>query len=304
VNVHRVVLAWRSWETIDFTGQEHARTLLRQSIHFCCTEKAGQGQQFQVLLPQLMEKYRLMEKGLGKKDADDSWIDRLAQTVFGNNRAQAAEAVAVALSEGYSPTVVGEAISVACARLVLGDPGRLKSDNPQKPIGSVHGDSIGVHASDSANAWRHIAKVSNARNTFASLIAGAYHTAGQSGNHLKEMYPQTADREVVTAKDPAVLLKLAEEAIQAKDQRRVCAVAQSYGQQGNDARALFNLLLRYAVSEDGNLHAEKYYRTVSEEFASVRPAFRWQHLIALSRVTASLYGNRAPGVEEARKLLS
>src|SRR5271166_2896766 len=31
LNVHRVVLAWRSWETIEFTGQDYARTLLRQT---------------------------------------------------------------------------------------------------------------------------------------------------------------------------------------------------------------------------------------------------------------------------------
>ena len=32
------------------------------------------------------------------------------------------------------------------------------------------------------------------------------------------------------------------------------------------------MLLKYAVSEDGALHAEKYYNTVREEFASTRPA--------------------------------
>jgi hypothetical protein len=145
--------------------------------------------------------------------------------------------------------------------------------------------------------------VSNARNTFASLIAGAFHTAGQTGRQMKEFYPHPADLELIKEKDPAVLLKLAEEAIRAKDQRRACAVAHSYGQQGHEARALFNLLLSFAISEDGALHAEKYYRTVSEEFATVRPAFRWRHLVALARVTASEFGRPAPGVEEARKLL-
>ena len=185
---------------------------------------------------------------------------------------------------------------------MLSDPGRGPGD-PDKPKGSVHGDSVGVHASDSANAWRHIARVSNARNTFASLIAGAFHTAGQSGGRMKQVYPQAADLEAIREKDATALLKLAEEAIRAKDQGRVCALARRYGQQGHDARALSALLLRYAVSEDGALHAEKYYRTANEEFATVRAAFRWQHLIALSRVTASLYGKPAPGVEEARKLL-
>jgi len=301
-NVHRVVLAWRSWETIGFTGQEHARTLLRQSIHFCVDE-SQRNNPIQTVLPKLMEKYRLMEKAIGKKTADDAWVDQLSKTVYGANRAQAAEAVAAALAEGYSPEVVGEALSVACSRLVLGDPGRDKSDNPAKPIGSVHGDSVGVHASDSANAWRHIARVSNARNTFASLVAGAYHTAGQNGRQMKEFYPHAADLEPIREKDPAALLKLIDEAIRAKDQRRVCALAHTYGQQGHEARALFGLLLRFAISEDGALHAEKYYRTVSEEFTSVRPAFRWGHLVSLARVTASEYGRPAPGVEEARKLL-
>jgi hypothetical protein len=302
VNVHRVVLAWRSWETLDFTGTDHARTLLRQSVHFCVDESA-RNHPIRTVLPQLMEKYKLMDRGVGKKEAEDAWVEQLSQTIYAANRDQAAGAVAEALADGYAPEVVGEAMSLACARLVLGDPGREKADG-EKPIGSVHGASVGVHASDSANAWRHIARVSRPRNTFASLIAGAYHTAGQTGRQMKELYPQTADLEPIKEKDAAALLKLAEEAIRARDQRRACALAQRYGQQGHDDRVLFALFLRFAISEDGALHAEKYYRTVSEEYASSRPAFRRQHLLALARVTASLYGRPAPGVEEARKLLS
>jgi hypothetical protein len=61
--------------------------------------------------------------------------------------------------------------------------------------------------------------------------------------------------------------------------------------------------LRYAVSEDGALHAEKYYRTVTEEFASIRPAFRWRELVGLARVTASESGFPAPGYAEACRLM-
>jgi hypothetical protein len=57
------------------------------------------------------------------------------------------------------------------------------------------------------------------------------------------------------------------------------------------------------VSEDGSLHAEKFYRTASEEFAATREAFRWRHLVALARVTASEIGRPAPGIAEARALL-
>ena len=66
---------------------------------------------------------------------------------------------------------------------------------------------------------------------------------------------------------------------------------------------MFDLLLRYATSEFGALHAEKYYRTVSEEFVKTRAAFRWRQLVALARVTASEYGNQAPGYQDARELL-
>src|SRR5207302_8364634 len=100
-----------------------------------------------------------------------------ALTIYGSGHAPAAEAAAAALAEGFAPEAVGEAISLAANRLVLCDPGRRKDQaQPGKPEGSVHGASVGVHASDSANAWRNIARVSNARNTYASLIVGAFHT--------------------------------------------------------------------------------------------------------------------------------
>jgi hypothetical protein len=70
-------------------------------------------------------------------------------------------------------------------------------------------------------------------------------------------------------------------------------------------------MLRYSISEDGRLHAEKYYHTVTEEYGIMRPAFRSRQLVALARVVASGYGYdrndkhgfRAPGYEEACRLL-
>ena len=53
----------------------------------------------------------------------------------------------------------------------------------------------------------------------------------------------------------------------------------------------------------GALHAEKFYRTVSEEFAATRAPFRWRHVVALARVTASEYGRPAAGMAEAKALL-
>ncbi len=63
------------------------------------------------------------------------------------------------------------------------------------------------------------------------------------------------------------------------------------------------MLIRYGTSEDGALHAEKYYRTATEEFGTTRAAFKWRQLVALARVTASEYGSTAPGYDEAKKLL-
>jgi hypothetical protein len=308
VDVHRVVLAWRAWAVLDLAGKEQAHTLLRQSVRFCVEQERELNKrhppEIRSVLPKLLDQYRLVGRPLGTRTADGSWVDHLAMTIYGGNGARAADAAAAALAEGMSPEVVGEAISLAANRLVLCDPGRRPENaSPGKPAGSVHGASVGVHASDSANAWRNIARVSNPRNTVASLIVGAYHTAGQSGGQNKQPQPLPEQLEQLKAKDAEGLLREAEAAIRAKDQAKACAVVHRYGELGHPPRAVFDLLLRYAVSEDGALHAEKYYRTVTEELAATRPAFRWRHLVALARVTTSEYGFPAAGYAEARRLL-
>jgi hypothetical protein len=300
VNVHRVVLAWRAWALLDLTGKEHAHTLLRQSVRFCCKE--GNDANVPAVLVKLLDQYKLVGRPLGDKKPDDAWVEKMGQTVYGSGRAEAAEAVAAALAEGMAPEAISEAIALGANQLVLRDPGRQKADG-FKGVGSVHGDSVGVHASDAANAWRNIARVSNPRNTVASLIVAAYHTAGQQKYAGREPLPWAEQLEKITAKDAPALLGEAEDAIKAGDQARACAAVQRYGDLGHAARPVFDLLLCYAVSEDGALHAEKYYRTVTEEFAALRPAFRWRQLVALARVTASEYGRPAPGYQEACRLL-
>jgi hypothetical protein len=208
-----------------------------------------------------------------------------------------------------TPAAVGEAITLAANQLVLRDMGRIPRDEVSgKPIGSVHGDSIGVHASDSANAWRNISLVANPRNCFASLILGAYQVAldrtARGGDFLNwQPVPFARHLSEVKATEPDGLLHELDDAVRGNLQAKASAVVQRYGEMGHESRPVFDLLLRYAVSEDGALHAEKFYRTVSEEFAATRPAFRWRHLVALARVTASEYGHPAPGVTEARSLL-
>lgn len=304
-DVHRVVLAWRSWALLDLTGKEHAHTMLRQSVRFC-VEAEGTGYydyKMRTLLPKLLDQHRLLSKPLGTRQPEDAWIEKLSQTIYAYSGDQAAETVAAALAEGFAPEAIGEALSLTANQFVLRDPGRPKGDSI-RPAGSVHGNSVGVHASDACNAWRNIARVSNPRNAIASMIVGAYYTAGEKvkGQH-PQPYPFADHLEKVQSKDPAELLRQTEAAILAKDQIRATALVHRYGELGQSPRPVFDLLLRYAVSEDGALHAEKYYRTVTEEFATTRPAFRWRHLDALARVTTSEYGFPAPGYAEARQLL-
>jgi hypothetical protein len=116
-------------------------------------------------------------------------------------------------------------------------------------------------------------------------------------------HPRPEDLEQVGSTDPATLLGELRSAIRGNEQAHACAIAQRIGENGGDARKVFDLLLGFAISEDGALHAEKYYRTVSEEFNSTRPAFRWRQLVALSRVTASEFGRPAPGYAQACELL-
>ena len=314
VDVHRVVLAWRAWDTLNVTGMEHAHTLLRQSVRYCVQSEKYQCERdkpahearinsishVRNVLPKLLDQYQLVSKPMSTRRMDDAWVESMSNTIVTSTRERAADAVAAALADGVSPDDVGEAISLAANSLLLRD-----------TAARTHGDSKGVHASDSANAWRHIAQVSNQRNAVASLIVGAYHTAGQGGDLHKQPLPFAEHLEKITSDDPAAILKQAEGAIRENNQTLACAAVHRYGQLGHAPRGVFDLMLKYAISEDGRLHAEKYYRTVSEEFATMRSAFKWRELTALARVTASAFaydrldkhGFRAPGFEEACKLL-
>jgi len=313
--VHCSVLAWRAWATLDLTGKEHAQTLLRQSVHYCVNVERrtanGSEPSLRSVLPRLLERHKLVGRTPGRRRPEDVWVAKLARTINDGSREQAAEAVAAALAEGMDPEAVGEALSLAANQLLLCDIGRPTPTGTSgtkflKGPNSVHGDSAGVHASDAVNAWRNIARVSNPRNAVASLIVAAYCVTPGVGNNSrvgKELYPLPEHLEKVQGKDAAALVREAEQAIRSNDQPLACATVHRYGQLGHPPRAILDLLLKYAVSEDGALHAEKYYRTATEEFAAARPAFRWRQLVALARVTASEYGQPAPGYAEACRLL-
>jgi hypothetical protein len=153
-----------------------------------------------------------------------------------------------------------------------------------------------------------MAAVSNQRNTIACLIlAGhqvAYDRTSRGGDFLNwEPYPTPAHQQRIDTNAPKKLLAMAESAIRNNDQAAACAAIAKYGQLGHAENGVFNLLLRFAISEDGALHAEKYFQTVADDFANTRKTLRWRHILGLARVTASEYGQKAPGYQQAKELL-
>lgn len=309
-NVHRYVLAHRAWHLVNIVGEEHAHTMLRQCVRYCLDEepdlrKKANLENVRGLIPKLLDEHKLLGIKLGNKKADDGWIAELTKTMYEGSSEQAAEAVAVALAEGISTESIGEALSLAANQLVL------RQDKSGKSGWRTHGASPGVHCSDAINAWRNMIRVSDHRNTVVGLLVAGYYAGGYKA-YQQDAYPHENHREAVKAKKPADLLAEAEDAIRQNNQEHASAAIAIYGEQGHSPRPVFDLMLKYAVSEDGRLHGEKYYRTVVEEFDSIRPAFRWRQLTALARVTASAYGydaddkkgHRAPGYEEACRLLN
>jgi hypothetical protein len=156
--VHRVVLPYRAWELLDVVGREQAHTMLRQSVRYCVKSEgdwphSAETAEPRAVLPRLFDQYRLPRTSPGAKRPGDEWVASMCKTIFESNPASAADAVAAAIAEGIDPSDVGEAISLAANQLVLRDAGRPgRWASPGKPPGSVHGDSIGVHASDAVNA--------------------------------------------------------------------------------------------------------------------------------------------------------
>jgi hypothetical protein len=312
--VHRVVLPYRAWELLDVVGREQAHTMLRQSVRYCVKSErdwthSAETDEPRALLPSLFDQYHLPRTSPGTKRPGDEWVASMCKTIFESSPPSAADAVAAALAGGIDPSDIGEAISLAANQLVLRDAGRPERwASPGKPPGSVHGDSIGVHASDAVNAWRNMARAVNPRNAAACLILAGYEVArdrqARAADFLKwTPRPLAEFLDAVKTTDAKGLLAEAESAIRANQQEIASALVHRYGTLGHDPAPVFSLMLKYAVSEDGALHAEKYYNTVREEFTSTRPAFRWRQLVALARVTASECGRPAPGIAQARELL-
>ncbi|MBI3862468.1 MAG: hypothetical protein HY290_11290 [Planctomycetia bacterium] len=307
INVHRFVFAYRTYGLAGLLGKGFAQTCLRQCVHFCAdhermrVEHKHAPSAIRTVLPKLLDQYKLAGATPGKRDPGDAAIEALCNAIYSGPPERSAEAVAAAIAEGISLEAVGESISLASNLLAL-------RQGPDK--WRTHGDSAGVHSSDATNAWRNMARVTDSRHAIAGLIVAAYHSAIHTP-FTTPAYPTDEHRAEIKAIDAAGLLAVAEDAVRHNDQGRAAAAIAIYGERGNSPEAAYNMLLKFAVSEDGRLHGEKYFHTVREEFGAIRPAFRWRQLVALGRVTASAYGYnredkhgfRAAGYEEACKLL-
>ncbi len=312
ISVHRFVFAHRTYGLVGLLGKEYSYSLLRQCVRFCANDeqqikKNRPESPIRTLVPKLLDQYKLAGKKLGKREPGDAAVGKLSQTIYYGPSEQAAEAVAAALAEGIDPEVVGEAISLASNLLLLRQP----ADRWR-----AHGDSPGVHSCDSTNAWRNMARVAGSRHAVSGLIVAAYAARqlrpwGKPVAFQTPAYPTDDHLALVKVSDAKRLLAETEDAIRHNDQGRATAAIHLYGDRGYAVEPVFKLMLKYAVSEDGRLHGEKYYHTVREEYRTIRRAFRWRQIVGLARVTASGYGYnrgdkhgfRAAGYDDACKLL-
>lgn len=308
--VHRIVLPFRAWEMQSIVGTENALTLLRQVVHYCVHHEPSRNAGWNhpgELYAKLRETYQLEVEIPVTRSLDDAEFDRVVGELTNSTADDAAQSVAARIRDGFDPEALGEALSAAACHLVLCDAGRPPYwEDRGKPAGSVHGDSVGVHASDSANAWRHMATVCRGPARYACLILGAWQIARDRANYhhfLKEDLPASHQRRAFASLAPSDLLVRLEQAIRENMQGQAAAIADCYGGNGGQAEDIFQVLLKYAVSEDGSLHAEKYFNTVYEDFHVTRSSRRWRHVTALARVTASEFGRPAAGQFEARRLL-
>ena len=308
LNVHRFVFAHRTYGLVGLLGEEYSFSMLRQCIRLCADHERDriahkqQESPIRTLVPKLLDQYKLDGKQLGNRDPGDDAVNKLSLAIYNGPNAKAAEAAAAALADGIDPEAIGEAISLASNLYVL----RQGTDTWR-----THGDSAGVHSSDATNAWRNMVRIAEPRFAVSGLIVAAYHAGLQAAPFQTPAYPTDEHRAQVKKRDATGLLAETEDAIRHNDQGHAAAAMQIYGENGHAVDPALALMLKYAVSEDGRLHGEKYFHTVREEYRTIRPAFRWRQIVALARVTSSAYGYnredkhgfRAAGYEEACKLL-
>ena len=163
--VHRVVLAHRAWDMVDIVGQENALSMLRQSLGFCLKNETIYAKNFadtRKMLPRVMDQFKLESRPWGTKTADDKWVLDMVNDALRLHPRPGGGSGGRGSGGRDLPAADFRSHLAHCQSARPPRPGRTGAGlQPGKPEGSVHGDSIGVHASDSANAWRSIAVHSN-----------------------------------------------------------------------------------------------------------------------------------------------
>jgi hypothetical protein len=301
--VHRVVLTYRSYDLLSLVGRENAHTMLRQAVRNYCAAEAGfrknphpmmeKSRSVRTVLPKLFEEHRLDGRMPGTRSVDDAWVEQFAKVVFESDCEEAAGAVAAAVAEGIELGAIHQALSLVGNQLVRTD---------RTPV--AHGNTGGVHGSDTLNAYRQMSRAASPRNAIACAILAGFHIAWErSAPRDKRFTYGPFPMPEVTESDAAALQAELGKAIRTNDQTRAMAVAHRYVERGHELRPMFDALLKVAVSEDGKLHSEKYYNTCVEEVQAARPRHRGRYLVGLARYMASAWGQPAPGFQEACELL-
>lgn len=303
VDVHRVVLAWRAWDILRLTGAEHARVLLRQVLRQCIDRESHIKRRAVCDdLPQVLDATGVLAAPLGTRRMPDAQLDAFARELVASDRRTAATSTAAALVEGFAPDDLGQAHSLATTLLMLRQRGRPDANDSKRPRGSVHGAGTGVHASDTAAAWRGIARAGSEQQTKLALVSGGYYVGGQSGDVGEPLAIAEPASELATGSEAELIATLSE-AVERGDQLHAAAAAHAFASSARELRPMLDVLLANCVASDGALHAEKYYRTQTEALTGDRPAFRPLHAAALARVCASQSGIEADGRAQALELL-
>lgn len=311
-SVHRVVLAHRCWQLTSLVGEEHAQTILRQSVRYCVDEERNIDRPGRDLderrgrYPKAIDQHKLLSRKPKSRRPNDAWVGQFAKLIYESDHIQGIDATAAAIADGIELDSIAEALCLAANELML------RHDKDPWRGRYVHGNSTGLHAADAMNAYRQIARDCDYQHGVLSLLVGANYVSGRGRFRDHAPYPHADHLEAVKDTEADRLLDALSEAIRGSDQARASAIAHRYGELEHSPRAIFDRLLSFAISEDGKLHNEKYYRTASFEFAKGRKSLRWRHVVSLARVMASSYGlsvsdrrgHRAPGYSEACELLN
>src|SRR5262249_47274903 len=86
--VHRVVLAWRAYDSIRLAGEENAAVLLRQCVHYGVKREESRVRdgkatpELRILMPQLLQRYGLERGCTPRRRLDDAGVESLARTLY------------------------------------------------------------------------------------------------------------------------------------------------------------------------------------------------------------------------------